>query len=211
MQLIALTGGIAAGKSTIAEQLELLGAVRIDADQLAREAVAVGSLGLARVVDRFGDRILRADGSLDRSMLGAIVFGDTAARDALNAIVHPEVQRLALERIQEAIAVDPDVIVVYEIPLFVETNAQNREGLLAWDLVLVADAPAELRVRRLMELRGMTESEAKRRVAAQATDAERRSVADVLIDTTASEEHTREQVDALWARIARESPRQKTR
>lgn len=197
MTLIGLTGGIASGKSTIGARLAELGAVRIDADQLARDAVAPGSRGLARVSERFGDAVLQADGSLDRAALGALVFSDAAKLADLNAIVHPEVRRLADERISDARAEDPDAVIVYEIPLLVEAD---RGG--DWDLIVVADAPVEQRVARMVSLREMTEADARRRVANQASDAERRAVADVVIDTSGSETETLAQVDALWSKVA---------
>lgn len=205
MQLLALTGGIASGKSTIGRRLAELGAVRIDADQLARDAVAPGSPGLERVLARFGEQLRGSDGTLDRPALGQLVFGDEAALADLNAIVHPEVKRLATERVRAARDADPHGIVVYEIPLFVETGAQHNTGELAWDCVIVADAPAKTRVRRMVELRGMSEGEATRRIANQASDEERRAVADVIIDTSGSEQHTLDQVDALWKRLTANS------
>ncbi|PRI11744.1 dephospho-CoA kinase [Leucobacter massiliensis] len=196
MKLIGLSGGIAAGKSMIGRRLQELGAERIDADVLAREAVAPGSPCLARVADRFGAAVLAADGSLDRAALGAIVFGDPAALAELNAIVHPEVRRLFAERVEAVRARDPEAVVVYEVPLLVEAGLAQ-----GWDLVVMAEAPAEQRVARMVELRGMEEEEARRRIANQASDAERRAVADVVIDTSGSEEETLRQVDALWGRI----------
>lgn len=193
MTLIALTGGIASGKSTIAQRLQAHGAVVIDADQLAREVVEPGSKALAAIIDAFGKRVLLPDGTLDRSTLGAVIFGDAAQRSTLNGIVHPAVQQLAAERIVAAHRSDPSAIVVYEIPLLVETDAQSQ-----WDLVVVADSPADLRTKRLIEIRGLDEGAAARRVASQASDDERRKVGDVCIDTSATLEHTHEQVDALW-------------
>ncbi|MGO2140798.1 MAG: dephospho-CoA kinase [Leucobacter sp.] len=201
MQLIALTGGIASGKSTVGRRLEELGAVRIDADQLARDAVAAGSPGLSQVVSRFGVELLGADGELDRAALGERVFRDPEELAALNAIVHPEVRRLAAERIADAELADPGAIVVYEIPLFVESGAASAEGGFAWDWVLVAEAPADTRIARMIELRGMEEGDARRRIANQASDAERRAVADVVIDTSGTEPDTLAQVDAFWRRI----------
>lgn len=198
MQLIALTGGIASGKSTIGRHLEELGAARIDADQLARDAVAEGSPGLAAVIERFGTQLLGADGALDRTALGNIVFNDPDALRDLNGIVHPEVRRLSKERITAAAEADPNAVIVYEIPLLVETGVDKKSVGFDWDLIVVADAPEELRVARMMELRGMTETEARGRIAHQASDEARRKVADVLIDTSGSEKHTLEQVDKLW-------------
>lgn len=197
MQLIGLTGGIAAGKSTIGSRLAALGAVRLDADVLAREAVAPGSPGLDRVVARFGAELLNADGSLDRAALGAVVFGDAAALADLNAIVHPEVRRLFAERVAAATAADPEAIVVYEVPLLVETAARDE----AWDLVVVAEADEDTRVERMVRLRGMTEADARQRIARQASDAARRAIADVVIDTSGSESDTLAQVDGLWKRL----------
>ena len=198
MTLIGLTGGIASGKSTIGARLAALGAVRIDADQLARDAVAEGSPGLARVVERFGAGVLRPDGSLDRAALGETVFVDPEALASLNGIVHPEVRRLAEARIAEARSADPAAVIVYEIPLLVETDRGGE-----WDLVVVADAPIEQRIARMVTLRGMSETDARRRVANQASDAERRAVADVVIDTSGSEADTLAQVDRLWERVSR--------
>ncbi|MCB1274136.1 MAG: dephospho-CoA kinase [Leucobacter sp.] len=201
MKLIGLSGGIASGKSTIARRLETLGAVRIDADQLAREAVDPGSAALAAIVERFGPSVLAPSGELDRAALGARVFGDARALGALNGIVHPAVRELAQRRIAEVAATDPAAIVVYEVPLLVEAGVS-----LPWDLVVMADAPAALRATRLIELRGMTPADARRRIESQASDEERRAVADVLIDTSGSEEWTLEQVDALWERVSADPP-----
>lgn len=201
MTLIALTGGIASGKSTIGARLAELGAVRIDADQLARDAVALGSEGLVRVVKRFGSGVLQSDGALDRGALGNLVFSDVDALSDLNGIVHPEVQRLADERIAAALAEDPSAVIVYEIPLLVET-ADERVSSNKWDLVVVAEAPDEQRVQRMVELRGMTEQEARQRISKQASNADRRAIADVIVDTSGSETETLAQVDALWDWLA---------
>lgn len=201
MTLIALTGGIASGKSTIGRRFEELGAVRIDADQLAREAVESDSPGLAMIVRRFGASVLRADGELDRAALGAIVFDDPVALADLNGIVHPEVRRLLQERIAAARAADPRSVILYEVPLLAEAGRDPAEE---WDLVVVAEAPPEQRVARMIELRGMDESDARRRIANQAGDEERRAIADELIDTSGSEAETIAQVDALWSRLTAE-------
>lgn len=197
MKLIGLTGGIASGKSTIARRLASHGAAHIDADQLAREAVAPGSPGLDAVRRRFGDGVIAPDGGLDRGALGALVFQDPDALADLNGIVHPEVRRIAAERIAAIADRDPDAVVVYDVPLLVEAKVR-----MPWDLVVVAEAPAAERVRRLVELRGMSREEAERRIASQASDAERRAVADVIIDTGGSEAGTLAQVDRLWERLA---------
>jgi dephospho-CoA kinase len=194
MRVIALTGGIASGKSTVSRRLASLGAHIVDADLLSREAVAPGSPGLIKVVERFGPAVLAGDGSLDRAALGTIVFSDAAARADLNAIVHPEVRRLAAERLAAIGRTASDAIAVYDVPLLVETGVDHD-----FDLIVVADADARTRTERLVALRGLDPGEAARRVAAQASDEERRAVADVLIDTTGTLEHTDEQVDRLWS------------
>lgn len=201
MTLIALTGGIASGKSTIRTRFAELGAVVIDADQLAREAVNPGTPGLTAITETFGSEMLdAASGELNRAALGARVFGDPEALAKLNGIVHPEVRRIAAGRIAAARAADPRAVIVYEIPLLVESgHGLSRDGMpQQWDVIVVADAPAEVRRKRLRELRGLTEEEAQRRIASQATDEERRAVADVIIDTAQSLDSTRAQVDTIW-------------
>lgn len=199
MQRIGLTGGIAAGKSVAAKRLTELGAVVIDADQLARRALAPGSPGLEDVVAEFGPAILTSDGALDRAALASVVFTDRAALDRLNAIVHPIVRRLAAELEASAATVDPDAVVVHDIPLLVESGQTGT-----FHLVVVVDAPAVLRVERLVAARAMSRDEAEARVSAQAADAERLEVADVVLDGTGSDSNMRAQVDDLWARLAAE-------
>jgi dephospho-CoA kinase len=196
VQLIGLTGGIASGKSTIASRLAEHGAVVVDADRIAREVVEPGTPALAEIARRFGDGVIAADGNLDRAALGAIVFADEEARLALNAITHPAVLRESTARFQAAGDADPDAIVVYDVPLLVESANEYP-----FELVVVAHAPAETRIRRLVELRGMDPAEAERRIRSQASDDERLAVADVVIDTGGSLEHTQEQVDALWEEL----------
>ncbi len=197
MHVIGLTGGIASGKSTIGRRLEALGAVRIDADQLARDAVAVGTPGLTQISDRFGaDSVLAEDGSLDRAALGAVVFSDPEALAALNSIVHPQVQRLYEAAVAAAGARDPHSIVVYEVPLLAELQRD-----FGFDRIVVAEAPTETRLARMVELRGMTEQDARARLANQASDTQRREIADEIIDTSGTEADTLRQVDALWARL----------
>ncbi len=202
MDVIGLTGGIAAGKSVVSARLAALGAVVIDADLLAREAVAAGSPGLAAIGRRFGDAVLAPDGSLDRAALGALVFSDPGARADLNGIVHPEVQRLYRERLARLEADDPESIVVYDVPLLVEARSTEE-----FAIVVVVHAPAEQRVERLVALRGMDRASAQERVAAQASDEERLAAADVVIDTSGTMAHTLEQVDALWERLVAERAR----
>jgi len=199
MQRIGLTGGIAAGKSVAAQRLTELGAVVIDADQLARRALAPGTQGLEDVVAEFGPSIVTSDGDLDRPRLAGLVFGDRAALDRLNAIVHPIVRRLAAELEASAATRDPDAVVVHDIPLLVESGQSGT-----FHLVVVVDAPAVLRVERLVGTRGMSRAEAEARVSAQASDAERLEVADVVLDGTGSDANLRSQIDDLWARLAAE-------
>ena len=197
MQRIGLTGGIAAGKSVAARRLAELGAVLIDSDVLAREAVAPGSAGLDSVAEEFGPGVLAPDGSLDRAALASIVFTDAAARARLDAIVHPIVRRLSAEQSAAAAAVDHGAVVVHDIPLLVETGQAD-----AFHVLVVVHTPAVLRVERLVRLRGMDRAAAEARVAAQASDEERLAVADVVLDGAGSDDDLRAQVDALWDRLA---------
>ena len=196
MPLVALTGGIASGKSTIARRLAEHGAVVIDADQLVREVQAPGSPVLDAIADAFGDDMLRPDGSLDRAALGSRVFGDEAAIRRLNAIVHPAVRAESARRFAEAFAADPAAVVVYDVPLLVEARAEDP-----WELVVVAHAPADIRAARLVELRGLSEAEAAARIASQAPDEARLRIADVVIDTAGTLDDTLRQTDELWNRL----------
>lgn len=201
MPLIAVTGGIASGKSTVSRRLAEHGAIVVDADQLSREAVARGSAGLDAIVRRWGTGLLTPDGSLDRAALGAIVFRDPAELAALNAIVHPEVARLTAARMAEATTADPDVVIVYDIPLLVEAAVDQP-----FDLVVTVSAPIRERVRRLAELRGMSVEEAELRVANQASDADREAVADIVIDSSGSLDETIRQADELWQLVEAITP-----
>lgn len=196
MDVVGLTGGIAAGKSTVATRLAELGAVVIDADRLAREAVQPGSPGLAAIVAHFGDAVLSDDGSLDRAALGRIVFADEEARGVLNGIVHPEVRRRYAEAVADARANDSDAVIVYDVPLLAEARAADEFGT-----IVVVDAPAETRIARLVELRGMDRREAENRVGSQISDAERRAMADVVIDSSGTLDETLAQTDELWRRL----------
>ncbi|QEW00197.1 dephospho-CoA kinase [Microbacterium caowuchunii] len=196
MPLIALTGGIASGKSTIARRLADHGAVVIDADQIVREVQARGSDVLSAIVAEFGADMLTADGSLDRARLGAVVFADDAARATLNAIVHPAVRRESAARFAAAFAADPDAVVVYDVPLLVEARSEDP-----WDLIVVAHAPEDVRIERLISVRGLSRAEAVSRVAAQVGDEARLAVADVVIETAGTMAETLAQTDALWERL----------
>lgn len=197
MQLIGLTGGIAAGKTVVADRLAELGAVRIDADRLAREVVQPGTPALAEIARRFGPGVIAADGSLDRPALGAVVFQDPDARRDLEAITHPAVRALSAARMAAAGEADADAIVVYDIPLLVESGRVDE-----FDRIVVVHAPREERVRRLVELRGMSPEEAERRIASQAADEDRLAVADVVVDSGVSLASTLAQTDRLWANLA---------
>jgi dephospho-CoA kinase len=187
---VGLTGGIGAGKSTVAGRLTERGAVVIDADCLAREVIEPGTEGLAAVVADFGDGVLTQDGELDRASVAERVFDDEAARGRLNGIVHP----LVAARSAEMVAGAPtDAVVVQDIPLLVEG------GMAAgFPLVVVVHADAEVRVRRLVEQRGMPEADARSRIAAQVTDEQRRAVADVWLDNSGTRDGTLTAVDRLW-------------
>jgi dephospho-CoA kinase len=197
MPLIALTGGIASGKSTIARRLAERGALIVDADQIVRDVQSPGSPVLDRIAATFGVDVVGPDGSLDRAALGAKVFGDPALLNQLNAIVHPAVREESARRFEEALAHDPDAVVVYDVPLLVEARVDDP-----WDLIVVAHAPASVRHQRLVEVRGMDERAAQDRIDAQVSDDRRLAIADVVIDTSATLERTLEQTDALWERIS---------
>jgi dephospho-CoA kinase len=187
---IGLTGGIGAGKTAVARRFAELGAQVVDADALAREVVAAGTPGLAAVVAEFGPGVLGPDGELDRPALGRLVFGDEDKRARLNAIVHPLVRRRAAELVAAAPA---GTVVVQDVPLLVETGQADR-----YDLVVVVEAPAELRAERLARDRGMSPDEARSRMAAQATDAQRRAAADVVLVNDGDLDKLRAEVDRVW-------------
>lgn len=197
MRRIGLTGGIAAGKSAVAARFAQLGALVIDADRIARQVVEPGEPALAVIREVFGPGILCTDGTLDRPALGAMVFSDAEARRRLEAITHPAIARRSEELAAAAAAENPDVVIVQDIPLLAEVGV----GRYALDAIVVVEADAETRVRRMVQLRGMSEAAARARIAAQATDAERRAIADHLIDANGTLDETIAQVDALWPRL----------
>lgn len=197
MHLIALTGGIASGKSTVATRWAEHGAVIVDADALAREVVEPGSATLKAVADRFGTDVIRPDGSLDRQSLGEHIFGDVDARSDLNAITHPAISTLAQQRFDEAEAENSDVIVVYDIPLLVESG----QSLDRFDAIVTVEASADTRVHRLIKHRGMTLDEAERRVASQASESERRAVADFVVDSGDTFDMTLIRADDVWQQL----------
>ncbi len=192
MTIVALTGGIAAGKSTVSHRLAEHGIHVIDADQVARDVVEPGTGALAQIVDLCGDDVLHPDGSLNRASLGAIVFTDAAARQALNDIVHPAVRQRSQELFEQAHHDHPETVVVYAVPLVAE--AQRRDE---FDLIVVVHAPREQRMSRLVDHRGMADDEARARVDAQASDDERLAIADVVVDASGTPEATLLAADQL--------------
>ncbi|MEV7662352.1 dephospho-CoA kinase [Paenarthrobacter sp. NPDC089316] len=190
MLKIGLTGGIASGKSLVSSRLQELGALLIDADLIARQVVEPGTPGLEQVVEAFGPGILDPDGRLDRPKLGSIVFRDPGQREVLNGIVHPLVRRAAAAIMESA---GPGDIVVQDIPLLVETGQGSN-----FHLVLVVDAPDDLRLQRMVGLRGMTPEDARSRMAAQAARAERNAAADIILDNSGSRQDLLSAVDVLW-------------
>jgi dephospho-CoA kinase len=192
--LVGLTGGIGSGKSTVARLLDRRGAVVIDADQLAREAVARGTPGFEQVVTVFGTRVVGADGELDRAALAAEVFADEVLRMNLEAITHPEVARRFAELVEEYR--DTDRIVVYVTPLLVELGLGP-----AFDLVVVVTASPHLRISRAASDRGISPDDVRARMKVQATDAQRAEVADVLIDNDGTLADLEPQVDRLWREL----------
>ncbi|WP_258805836.1 dephospho-CoA kinase [Pseudarthrobacter sp. NS4] len=189
MLKIGLTGGIASGKSVVAAQLRKRGAVLVDADALAREVVEPGTEGLRRIVAEFGSGMLGDDGRLDRARLGEVVFGNPERLGILNGIVHP----LVRARAAAIVAAAGDAVVVQDIPLLVETGQGSD-----FHLVVVVDAPYDVRVQRMLERRGMTADAARSRMAAQASREERLAAADVVLDNSGSMEDLVKQVDELW-------------
>lgn len=192
MLRIGLTGGIAAGKSTASARFGELGATVVDHDVLSRRAVEPGSAGLVEIVRAFGDRAIK-NGELDRAAMADIVFKEPAARAQLNAIVHPYVFAMSRAADNQARAARARVV-VHDIPLLFEAT-QGREN---FDIVITVAADDDVRIRRMMDSRGMTEAEARARIASQATDAQRASIADVILDGNGTPEQLRAQVDKFW-------------
>ena len=189
---VGLTGGIASGKSLVAAELARLGAVVIDADVLAREVVQPGTPGLAAVVERFGAEVLDGD-RLDRARLGAIVFADPAARRDLERIIHPAVRARAAELERAA---PRDAVVVHVIPLLVETGQQDD-----FDRVVVVDADPKTQLARLRARDGLSEEAARARLAAQASRADRRAAADVVLSNQGSISQLQDEIARLWAEL----------
>ena len=192
---VGLTGGVASGKSTVSAILAELGAVVVDADQLAREVVARGTPGLAEVLRAFGPSVLTEDGELDRAAMGAIVFADESRRRTLEGIIHPLVRARAAEL--EA-AAPPGALVVHDIPLLAETGQGSR-----FDAVVVVDVPTEVQVQRMTSNREMSREDAEARVAAQATREERLAIATHVIDNTGTRGDLRVRVTEVFAELTR--------
>ena len=191
MLIVALTGGIGAGKSHVAKYFHQLGSYVFDADQLARAAIERGSAGFDEVVTTFGDQVLK-DGDIDRRKLGEIVFADPAAKEKLEGIVHPEVQRLFNEAKKDLPA---DAIVIYEIPLLAESNSRSR-----FDYAITVESDVEIRTSRLKE-RGLASHEIVGRMAAQATREERISHCDLVIENHGDQDALLREVENIWANV----------
>jgi dephospho-CoA kinase len=195
MLSVGLTGGIGAGKSEVSRLLVECGAVLIDADRIAREVVEPGTPGLEAVVAAFGEEVLAEDGGLDRPRLGSLVFADPEKLAVLNSIVHPLVG--ARSRELEAAAAE-DAVVVHDVPLLTENGLAPL-----YDIVVVVDADPATQLDRLVRLRGMSEQDARARMAAQATREQRREIADIVIDNDVPLEELRRRVKDVWAELTR--------
>ena len=195
---VGLTGGVASGKSTVAAILESLGAVVVDADQLAREVVRPGTPGLAAVLEAFGPDLLAGDGSLDRPALGKVVFSDERARRRLEGILHPLIRARAAEIEAEA---GPDAVVVHDIPLLAETGQAA-----GFDAVLVVDVPVPTQIERMVADRGMSREDAEARVAAQASREDRLAVATYVVDNTGTREDLRDRVTEVFGLLVSPGP-----
>lgn len=197
MRHLALTGGIGSGKSTVAAFFAERGATIIDADAISRALMEPGQKVLAEVVDTFGEDLVDETGRLDRAALANIVFNDNGARERLNSIVHPAVRAESARLREEALAADPDhAVIIQDIPLLVETGQADQ-----FDGVIVVDTDHDTRLQRLVDTRGMEIEDAQARIAAQATDAQRREVADWRIDNSGTLDNTEDQVAAVWAQL----------
>jgi dephospho-CoA kinase len=196
MLSVGLTGGIGAGKSEVTRRFAALGARIVDADAIAREVVAVGTPGLARVIEEFGPGVRAADGSLDREAVAAIVFGDDDALARLNAIVHPLIGERVVELLAEYEAADPDGILINDVPLIAEAGVAER-----YQVIVVVDAPVETQLERLVRLRGMTPEAAQARIDVQASREQRLALADHVIVNDGDLESLQAQVDDVWAAL----------
>jgi dephospho-CoA kinase len=194
MLVVALTGNIASGKSTVAQRLAEHGAWLVDADVLAREVVAPGTPALQEIVERWGTALRRPDGSLDRGALRRIAFADESERLALNAIVHPRVEALRQQRVEQGRAAGAK-IVVCDIPLLFESGRDRSDS---FDAIILVTAPEPVRLARLTQTRALARDEAQRMIDAQMSEHEKRTRADIVIDNAGSRDALLAQVDALW-------------
>jgi dephospho-CoA kinase len=192
---VGLTGGIGAGKSEVSRRLSAQGAIVIDADVIAREVVAPGTDGLAEIISAFGPGVLGPDGSLDRVLLGDIVFADPAKLATLNGIVHPRVGARMRELEESA---GPGAIVVHDVPLIAENGLAS-----SYNLVVVVDVPPRMQLDRLVRLRGMSREQAEARIAAQASREQRLAVAGMVVDNSGSLAELDRQVGELWTELRR--------
>src|SRR4051794_31115342 len=202
MLLVGLTGGIGSGKSEVSRRLAALGAVVVDADKIAREVVEPGTPGLAQVVEAFGDGVLRPDGTLDREGLGRTVFADADKLAQLNAIVHPLVGERIAAIMADVERTESDSIVVYDVPLLVENGLQDR-----YEVVVVVAATPQTQLRRLVDQRGMSEDDARARIAAQAPLEAKLAVADIVIDNDADLDALGTRVREVWSDLTERAGR----
>lgn len=193
MYLVGLTGGIAAGKSTLAKRWVEKGAIEIDADQLARQVVAPATEGLSKIVAEFGSEVLNANGTLNRTLLGKLVFADASKLQKLNDIVHPAVKSLSMKLIDEAA---DDAIVIYNVPLLVEADVDHD-----FDFVITVEAPEDQQIQRLIEFRGFTREEALARIRNQAKPIQRANRADVILNSNQDLQLFLKDVDSLWREV----------
>jgi len=193
MYLVGLTGGIAAGKSTVAKRWAEYGAVEIDADQLARDVIAPGTSGAAELREVFGEDVFNEDGTLNRAALGAEVFSKPERLKQLEAIIHPRVKKLAQQLIETQAE---DAIVIYNVPLLVEASVD-----LPFDKIVTVEAPAEKQIDRLVSIRNMDRGEAERRISSQASPAQRANAADIILNSNQDLHKLLKDTDQLWKQI----------
>ena len=193
MFLIGLTGGIAAGKSTVAKRWVEHGAIEIDADSLARDVVQPGTEGLKRVVQAFGESVIDDSGQLNRKALAKLIFESDEKRLLLNSILHPLIRQLAAEQLKKF---DDNAIVIYNVPLLVEAEVDHD-----FNLVVTVEAPEDEQVKRLVQARGLSELEAKRRIATQAQPIERAARADRILNSNQDINLLLRDADNLWREI----------
>lgn len=191
--IIGLTGGIASGKSTVANMLVERGAALVDADAIAREVVLPGSPALLEIAEQFGQAVILDDGSLDRKKLGQVVFRNTEARKQLEAITHPRIRQLMLARMAQLEQNDPKRLVVVDIPLLYESGLQTL-----FEEVMLVYVPSQVQLQRLMQRDGLDESEARARIDSQMPIDEKKQLADITIDNSGTKQQTEAQVEQFW-------------